>query len=125
MLKKIIDKIQQKPVYGWLLFGGITAGVFVLGLLAASILNAEPRLHRFSTTEKWRSRGLNLETRYGGKTIHANTRHGERPPKQIIGVSIWAICRKMFLKRGLRWSFSGRAMLSRATILPLAATLML
>ena len=37
MLKKIIDKIQQKPVYGWLLFGGITAGVFVLGLLAASI----------------------------------------------------------------------------------------
>ena len=37
MLKIIIDKIQEKPFYGWLIFGAIVAGVFMLGLLAASI----------------------------------------------------------------------------------------
>lgn len=37
MLRKIIDKIQEKPLYGWLIFGAIVAGVFMLGLLAASI----------------------------------------------------------------------------------------
>lgn len=37
MLKKITDKIQEKPLYGWLLLLTIAAGIFLLGLLAASV----------------------------------------------------------------------------------------
>lgn len=37
MFKKIIEKIQQKPLYGWLLFSAVVVAVFLLGLLAASI----------------------------------------------------------------------------------------
>lgn len=37
MIKKIIDKIQAKPIYGWILFVVVAGGTFLLGLLAASI----------------------------------------------------------------------------------------
>ena len=125
MLKKIIDKIQQKPVYGWLLFGGITAGVFVLGLLAASITERRAEVASVFNNRKVEISGIESRNEIWGQNYPREYQTWREPPKQIIGASIWAICRKMFLKHGLRWSFSGRAMLSRATILPLAATLML
>ena len=37
MFKRLTDTIRRRPIVGWILFFAIMAGVFLLGLLAASI----------------------------------------------------------------------------------------
>ena len=37
MFKRLTDTIRRRPIVGWILFFAVMAGVFLLGLLAASI----------------------------------------------------------------------------------------
>ncbi len=67
MLQKIIDKIQRKPLYGWLLFGSIGAGVFVLGLLAASITERRAEIVSVFNNRKVEINGIESRNEIWGK----------------------------------------------------------
>ena len=85
MFKRLTDTIRRRPIVGWILFFAVMAGVFLLGLLAASITerraeiatiynNKKTDIPEFETrNEIW---GLNFPREYetlgadGGHLLH-------------------------------------------------------
>ncbi len=67
MMKKLIDTIQKKPLYGWLLFGAISIGIFILGLLAASITERRAEIVSVFNNKKVEIIGIESRNELWGK----------------------------------------------------------
>lgn len=59
MFKKLTEAIKRKPVIGWGIFAVVTAGVFVLGLLAASITERRAEIATLFNNKRVEITGIN------------------------------------------------------------------
>lgn len=105
-MRSIVETVEKRPWVGWMLFGGTVAVVFLVGLMAASIVERRQetfRVHRVQPIAEWEPRnavwGVNfprqfesyLKTREGDFTsLHGGSveiDYLERYPYRVV---LWA-----------------------------------
>lgn len=66
MFKKLAESIRQKPSIGWGLFAAVMVGVFLLGLLAASITERRAEIATLYNNKKIDIKGINAKNEEWG-----------------------------------------------------------
>ena len=61
MLKKLSESIKKNPLIGWGIFAVVMVGVFLLGLLAASITERRAEIATLYANKKIDITGLNVK----------------------------------------------------------------
>ena len=105
-MKRLIDTVEQRPWIGWLLFLATTAGVFAIGLLAASIIERRQESYRVDLVQpiaEWEPRnaawGVNFPRQYESylktretdfKSEHAGSAEVDYLEKHPERVILWA-----------------------------------
>lgn len=59
MFKKLAEAIKRKPIIGWIIFAVVMAGVFALGLLAASVTERRAEIATLFNNKKVEITGIN------------------------------------------------------------------
>ena len=66
MLKKLSESIKRNPVIGWGIFTVVMVGVFLLGLLAASITDCRAEIATLYAHNKIEITGINAKNEEWG-----------------------------------------------------------
>lgn len=78
---------QLKRWQGWLLFGGSMAIVFVLGLLASSMLERRAEVASIFNNRKVAMNGIVADNAQFETDFHANMKHGSKQQIPLLRVN--------------------------------------